>query len=125
MRRSLAIDPRHAALILVDLQEEQRQVPHYRVAGFDRVLANAQRLLEAARARPIPVIHAAYRRDFDAVPPRLLEPLASDGGPAFSSKASPLTALCPEVAPSGREPVLYKNDASAFGEGELEPLLRH
>src|SRR5882757_8299273 len=100
MRRSLAIDPRRAALILVDLQEEQRQVPPYAVAGFDRVLANAQRLLAAARARSMLVIHAAYRRDFDAVPPRPLEPLSCDGGPAFSSQASPLSALCPEVAPS-------------------------
>lgn len=124
MRQKLALDPRHTALLLVDLQEEQRQVPHYAVAGFDRVLSNAQRLLQAARAREILVLHAAYRRDFQAVPPRPLEPRAPDGGPAFSSKDSPLTAICAEVTPRGTEALLYKNDASGFCEGTLEPLLR-
>lgn len=124
MRQPLSIESRRAALILVDLQEEQRRVPHYAVEGFEGVLANAQRLLDAARRKPVPVIHAAYKRDFQAVPPRPLEPLAPDGGPAFSNKDSPLTAICREVAPQGGEPVLFKNDASAFCEGTLEPLLR-
>jgi maleamate amidohydrolase len=124
MRRLLSIDPRRAALILIDLQEEQRQVPHYAVAGFDRVLVNARKLLEDARGRDMLAIHTAYRRDFDAAPPRPLEPLSPDGGPAFSDKDSPLTAICAEVQPRGGEPVLYKNDASAFCEGELAPLLR-
>lgn len=124
MRQLLSIDSRRVALILVDLQEEQRQLPHYAVEGFESVLSNARRLLEAARARPIKAIHAAYKRDFRTVPPRPLEPLSPDGGPAFSNKDSPLTAICPEVAPGSGEPVIYKNDASAFCEGELESLLR-
>jgi maleamate amidohydrolase len=124
MRQTLSLDPRHTALLLVDLQEEQRQVPPYAVEGFDVVLANAQRLLRAARVGAVLPIHAAYRRDFAAVPPRPLEPLSPDGGPAFSDKSSPLTAICREVQPDNGEPVLYKNDASAFCEGELEPLLR-
>jgi maleamate amidohydrolase len=123
MRQPLSIDSRHAALILVDLQEEQRHVPHYAVEGFDSILENAQRLLEAARARPILVIHAAYKRDFEAVPPRPLEPRSADGGPAFSNKDSPLTAICREVAPLRGEPIIFKNDASAFCEGTLEPML--
>lgn len=123
MRQSLALDPRHTGLLLVDLQEEQRQVPHYAVAGFDRVLANAERLLRGARERAIFIAHAAYRRDFEAVPPRPLEPRLADGGPVFSSKDSPLTAICAEVAPRDGEPVVYKNDASAFCEGTLHLLL--
>lgn len=124
MRRSLSIDPRRAALVLVDLQEEQRQVPHYAVANFEAVLENARRLLKAARTNAVLIIHTAYRRDFQAVPPRPLEPLSPDGGPAFSDKDSPLTAICGEVQPRSGEPVLFKNDASAFSEGRLEPLLR-
>ncbi|MGH6945766.1 MAG: isochorismatase family protein [Kiloniellales bacterium] len=124
MRQPLSIDPRRTALILVDFQEEQRQIPHYAVEKFEVVLANALRLLQAARANAVMAIHTAYRRDFDAVPPRALEPLSPDGSPVFSDKDSPLTALCGEVQPLGGEPVLFKNDASAFCEGELEPLLR-
>src|SRR5919198_2465446 len=124
MRRSLVIDPAHAALILIDLQEEQRHVPEYSVEDLADVLANARRLLEAARANDVMVIHTAYKRDFEKVPPRPLEFLDPDGRPAFSDKHSPLTAICREVEPRDGEPVLFKNDASAFCEGDLEPLLQ-
>src|SRR5262245_5837507 len=124
MRQSLALDARRTALILIDLQEEQRQVAEYIVEGLDDILANGRRLLQAARANGVMVIHTAYRRDFHKVPPRPLEFVAPDGRPAFSDKDSPLTAICREVEPQEGEPVLFKNDASAFCEGELEPLLR-
>jgi maleamate amidohydrolase len=124
MRQALALEPRRSALILVDLQEEQRHVPHYAVADFASVIANAKALLSAARSRELLTVHAAFRRDFDAVPPRPLEPLSPDGGPAFSDKNSPLIAICSEVSPAKGEPVIHKNDASAFSEGELERLLR-
>jgi maleamate amidohydrolase len=124
MRCSLAIQRRRAALLLVDLQEEQRCVPHYAVEDFDAVLANARKLLRAARAAPAMVVHAAYRRDFAAVPPRPLEPMTPDGRPTFSDKDSPLTAICREVEPVDGESVLFKNDASAFSDGRLELLLR-
>jgi nicotinamidase-related amidase len=122
MRETLTLDAARTALLLVDLQEEQRQV--HAVDGIDGILANARSLLGAARQRPIGVFHAAYRRDFAKVPPRPLEQRAADGGPAFSDKDSPLIAICAEVAPRPGEPVIYKNDASAFCEGDLEPLLR-
>jgi maleamate amidohydrolase len=124
MRQTLTLDPKRTALLLVDLQEEQEHVPEYRVEGIDGILANARRLLDAARGRAIKVFYAAYKRDFDKVPPRPLEHRSADGGPAFSNKDSPLTAICAEVAPRAGEPVIYKNDASAFCEGDLEPLLR-
>jgi len=124
MRQALALEPRRSALILVDLQEEQRHVPNYAVAEFASVIANAKALLSAARSRELLTVHAAFRRDFDAVPPRPLEPLSPGGGPAFSDKNSPLIAICSEVGPAKGEPVIHKNDASAFSEGELEHLLR-
>jgi nicotinamidase-related amidase len=80
-------------------------------------------LLAAARAAKRLVIHSAYRRDFTLRPPRPFEPTTSDGKPTFSDAVNPLTAICPEVAPRGSEPVIYKNDASAFCEENLQPLL--
>ena len=123
MRTSLTIDLRHTALLLVDLQDEQRHDPRYSVAGFDAVVGNARRILLAARERRVPVFHAAYRRDFQTHPSRPFEPKAENGAPAFSDKASPLTAICKEVEPVAGEPVIHKNDASAFCEGKLQPLL--
>ncbi len=119
----MSIDLRRAALLLVDLQEEQRHDPRYLVADFDAVVGNARRILMAAREREVPVFHAAYRRDFAAHPPRPFEPKTRDGAPGFSDKSSPLTAICREVEPAAGEPVIYKNDASAFCEGNLQPLL--
>ena len=123
MRQTLSIDPARAALLLVDLQEEQRRHPLYSVQGFPEVLDNVQRLLAAARERSVAVVHAAYRRDFALRPPRPFEPRAEDGAPAFSDIADPLTDICREVAPLPGESVVYKNDASAFCEGDLWPML--
>lgn len=123
MRTPLSLAPLHTALLLVDLQEEQRRDVHYSVAGFDRVVGNARKLLQAARARRLTVVHTAYRRDFKLCPPRPFEPLADDGTPAFSDAADPMTAICGELEPIGGEAVIYKNDASAFSEAKLQAIL--
>jgi nicotinamidase-related amidase len=124
MRQRLALDPKRTALVLVDLQEEQRDHPLYTVEGFDGVLANARAILDACRKRGLLIAHSGYRRDFAAVPKRPLEYVSADGGPAFSDKDSPQTAICGEVAPKPGEAVIWKNDASAFSAGDLAPLLR-
>ncbi|WP_119389357.1 isochorismatase family protein [Taklimakanibacter lacteus] len=124
MRTTLSLKGRTVALLLVDLQEEQRHDPQYKAFGMDRILGNAARLLEAARATGRVVVHAAYIRDFSKRPPRPFEPTSSDGRPTFSDAKSPMTAICHEVAPRHGEPVIVKNDASAFCEGDLAPLLR-
>lgn len=123
MRTEISFAGKKTALLLIDLQEEQRRDPHYSVTGFDNVLANAAKLLAAARAANHFVVHAAYRRDFSQHPPRPFEPVTADGKPTFSDAVNPLTEICREVAPQGSEPVIYKNDASAFCEGTLAPVL--
>jgi nicotinamidase-related amidase len=122
MKKLLSLEDK-VALLLVDLQEEQRRDPLYSVAGFDHVLANAAKLLATARNAGHLVVHAAYRRDFSLHPPRPFEPVTAEGKPTFSDALDPLTAICPEVAPAGSEPVIFKNDASAFCEDSLSPLL--
>lgn len=124
MKTPISLQDRKAALLLIDFQEEQRRDPHYSVSGFSDVLANAAKLLAAARATKRLVVHSAYRRDFALSPPRPFEPKTADGKPVFSDAINPLTAICPEVAPADKEPVIYKNDASAFCEETLNPLLR-
>ena len=123
MKADLSLDLLKTALLVVDLQGDQRSDPLCVAANLDQVLANAARLLEAARASGVKVFHAAYLRDFDKRPPRPFEPLAEDGGPAFSRKESSLVAICHEVAPLAGEVVLHKNDASAFEEGSLKDRL--
>ena len=124
MRQPLSLVWRRMGVLLVDLQEEQRVHPIYKVAGFAGLIANARAIVLAARSHGVPVFHAAYRRDFALGPPRPFEPVAPDSTPYFSSKTDPLTEICSEVAPLEGEVVIHKNNASAFCEGNLGPLLR-
>lgn len=124
MRADLRLDPEKTALLVVDLQEDQRSDPLCVAENLDEVLVNTARLLGVARANAVKVYHTAFVRDFDKRPPRPFEPRAADGGPAFSRKESALVAICHEVAPLPDEVVIHKNDASAFEEGSLERRLR-
>lgn len=119
MREIMHLDPAHAALLLVDLQEEHRRDVRVLVEGYAGVLANAARLLAAARAAGVAVLHSAFERDFARVPRRPLEPAGTHGRADFSDPEGGLTAICPEVAPAPDEPVLVKDDASAFADGAL------
>jgi nicotinamidase-related amidase len=124
MKADLRLDLKKTALLIVDLQEDQRSDPLCAAENLDHVLVNTAHLLATARANAVTVFHAVFVRDFDKRPPRPFEPLAADGGPAFSRKGSALVAICHEVAPLSDEVVIYKNDASAFEEGSLEGRLR-
>jgi len=124
MKADLKLDLERTVLLIVDLQEDQRSDPLCVVENLDEVLANAARLLGAARANGVKVFHAAFVRDFEKRPPRPFEPLAADGGPAFSRKGSALVAICHEVAPLAGEVVIEKNDASAFDDASLEGRLK-
>ena len=124
MHGPLTLPRGKVALLLVDLQEEHRHVPHYLVPNYAEVLSRAAQLLAAARSARVPVLHAAYVRDFAVMPPGPLEWREADGTAAFSDKASVLVATCPEVAPRAGETVIKKNVASAFTEGRLQARLR-
>ncbi len=114
MHKDLSLPAAKTALLLVDLQEEHRLDQRYLVTGYQEVLGNARRLLDAARAGGATVWHAAYIRDFDVEPRRPFEPLGPDGAPCFSDGETALTAICPEVAPQENEETIIKQDASSF-----------
>ena len=122
MKSTLLIDPRKAALLLVDLQEEHRGDPRLLAEGYDEVLPNAARLLAPARTAAVAPVHCAYVVDATAARP--FHPMLAGGKSAFSDKDDPLTAICPEVEPVDGETLLVKHEADAFGDGRLEALLR-
>ncbi|MBX3576761.1 MAG: isochorismatase family protein [Rhizobiaceae bacterium] len=124
MRQSLSIDPSRTALVCVDLQEEHRRDQRLLAVGFDRVLANVARLQTAARAAGIAIFHFAYIVDTQSAATRAFHPRTADGRSAFSDKDDPNAAVCPEVAPSGAEPLIVKTEASAFATGFGEELTR-
>lgn len=117
--------PRDAtAALFIDMQEEHRADPRYVVDGYDRVLANARRVQDAARAARVPLIHFEYIVDMAKGAPRPFHPVDADGRSAFSDATDPNAAICAEVAPREGETVLVKDAASCFREAGFEPLLR-
>lgn len=114
-RRDLA----DAAVLVVDLQEEQRSGTEFPVEGIEAVLANTAHVLAAARRAGRPVLYARYVRDFATAAPRRFEPVAADGRPSFSVVGSPGVEICAEVAPADGETVFDKQAASAFANPAL------
>ena len=115
MKKSLSLPPERSAILCIDLQEEHRKDQRLLAVDFDGVVANVQRLQDAAREHGIPVYHFAYIVDAAASLPH--HPKLPDGRSAFSDKDDPLTAICPEVAPREGEKLVIKSEASAFGTG--------
>ena len=122
MKRPLEIDPARTAAIFVDLQEEHRQDKRYLVEGFDRIIANAQRIQAAARQHGVRLYHFAYIVDMASAQP--FHPTLADGSSAFSQSGDPLTAICAEVGPVDGERYIIKREASAFGAVSPEQELR-
>lgn len=122
MKSAISLPRGRTAALFIDLQEEHRHDPRYRVEGYDRVLANVHRLQDSARSNGVPLLHCAYI--VDAAAARPFHPVMADGKSAFSDKSDPLTAVCPEVAPVAPETLMIKAEASAFGDGGLAPQLR-
>ncbi len=114
-RLTLSVPYNRMALLLVDLQEEHRRDQRFLAADYEEALAKARKLLAAARAHNVLVLHGQFVRDFAKVPPRPFEILSETGGPGFSdAAAAELVALCPEVAPIHGEVTIVKNDPSCF-----------
>lgn len=129
MRRDLSVPSDQAALLCIDLQEEHRLDKRYLVAGFDRIIGNVRQLQQVARVSGVTVLHAAYIVDSSAETSggekmRRFHPVMPDGSSAFSDSRNPLSAICPEVAPVGDEPVFVKSEASALRKGKLAEELR-
>jgi nicotinamidase-related amidase len=122
MKTPISIRHGTVAAVFIDLQEEHRQDKRYLVEGYGDILANVQRLQEAARANDVPLYHWAYIVDLAEARP--FHPVDECGKSAFSDKNAPLTAICNEVAPRDGEAMLVKQEASAFGRSNFADRLK-
>jgi nicotinamidase-related amidase len=122
MKNPISIRRGTVAAVFIDLQEEHRKDERYLVEGFGDILANVQRLQEAARANGVPLHHWAYIVDLAEARP--FHPVDKSGKSAFSDKDDPLTAICREVAPRDGEAMLVKQEASAFGRNDFGDKLK-
>ncbi len=97
------------AVIVIDLQNEYLPTGKLPLAGIEAAVANAARVIAAARAAQLPVIH--IRHEF-----------AHNEMPAFvpGSEGAQIQAA---VAPHEGEPVILKNQVNAFLGTPLKSLL--
>ena len=98
---------RGSALLLIDCQNTYRE-GIMQLAGVEAALAEAQHMLERARAAGVPVFHV--RHD------------AGAGSPYDLSQRS--GQISDEVAPRDNEPVITKHYPNAFVQTDLEEQLR-
>ncbi|MBV9749322.1 MAG: cysteine hydrolase [Acetobacteraceae bacterium] len=98
-----------SALVMIDCQNTYREGV-MRLAGVEEALAEAQRMLERARAVGIPVVHIRH---------------AAGTGTPYDVRA-PIGQIADAVAPRGDEPVITKAYPNSFHQTELQDVLaRH
>lgn len=112
-----------AALLVIDLQNEYRPGAAWPVVGYDAVLANAARLIEAARVAGIPVIHAqawvkpeeraGYARQEEILTEEFRSAVAGSEG----------ADICAEVGALPGDIVIHKHWPSAFRRTDLSKRL--
>lgn len=97
------------AIVVVDFQNEYLSTGKLPLAGLEPALANAARIIAAARATGEPVIHV--RHEF-----------AGPDAPAFVPGTDGVQII-PAVAPIEGEPVVVKNHPNSFRDTALKPML--
>jgi len=95
-----------AALVLIDLQNEYRAGP-IAVTGADAAIANAARLLRAARDARAPIVHVAHK---------------GRAGGLFDREAARGQIVAP-LMPQADETVVEKGMPNAFAGTDLKTLL--
>ncbi len=124
MHETLTLPRGRAALLLIDMQEEHRSDFRYLVHAYDAVVANCARLLAAARAAGLPVLHTVYLVDTGIDATRPFHPKGEDGRSAFSDAGTPGANISPELSPLPDETVIVKRDASCFTTPELAAAMQ-
>lgn len=97
------------AIVVVDLQNEYLPTGKLPLVGIEPALANAARIISAARASGELLIHV--RHEF-----------ATPGAPAFVPGTDGVKII-PAVAPVEGEPVVLKNYPNSFRETGLKQML--
>ncbi len=117
------MNPAKSALLAIDLQNEYRPGAAWPVVGYDAVLANAARLIAAARAAGMPVhprpawVKPEERKGYARQEEILTEEFRS--AVAGSTGAD----ICAEVAPLAGDIVIHKHWPSVFRRTDLAQRL--
>jgi nicotinamidase-related amidase len=125
------VDPGHTALVTQEIQRgvigDLSQLPEL-AAAARAVLPNVARLVEAARAAGVPVIHCTAERRADGLGAnrnaRIFQYMAR--APVKLLPGSDAAQIVPEVKPAPGDLVLARlHGLSPFSGTELDPILRN
>jgi nicotinamidase-related amidase len=117
--RSVALDPEHTAIVVVDVENEFMRPAGRAYLGerAERILAPLAALLAKARAAGAPIVYIHSVRDPDAQVFRVFEVhehlLRGSWGAEY----------CEEIAPQPGDPVVDKTSHDCFNHTELETVL--
>lgn len=97
------------AVVVIDLQKEYLPSGKLPLVGIDAALANAAKVIGAARAKGDLVIHVRHESPTADAP--------------FFVRGTDGVEICPEVQPVARERVIVKNFPNSFRDTELRQAL--
>jgi nicotinamidase-related amidase len=119
---------KNSALLLIDLQQEDGSghpsMTHIAGIGMDKIVENAQLLIEQARVQDIPII---YTRQINRADGRGLvnrEPVDATGSPIYYREGTAAVEIVEKIRPRPRDIVIDKRRQNAFYESELDMVLR-
>lgn len=115
-----AFEPARAALLVHDMQDYFLDFYDRAAAPIPELLANARRLVDAARAAGMPVFYSAQPTEQSAAQRGLL---TSMWGPGLTTHPPAAASICAELAPAAGDMVLTKWRYSAFQRSDLEARL--
>lgn len=116
-----AFEPARAALLVHDMQDYFLDFYDRGAAPVPELIANARRLVEAARAAGMPVFYSAQPTEQTAQQRGLLTAM---WGPGLTTHPPAAAAICAELAPAAGDVVLTKWRYSAFQRSDLEARLK-
>lgn len=119
-----AIDFSRTALIAVDLQNENLAEGMWPVDGYDAVVANARRVISAARSKGLPIIYTRHWLDPRGQDVQRFEPVTAKGRPVHSIAGSQGAEITKDVAPRRGDVVIDKQRFTAFYGTKLDVILQ-
>jgi ureidoacrylate peracid hydrolase len=124
------IDPRHTAVIVVDMQNEFCSPDGYVAKqGWDirpmqAMAAHLKRFVSEAR-RFVPIVHVRGQYEPAMMPPQMVERLHRLGIPPYCQPKTKGAEFYPGFEPMAGDLVVTKRTFSAFAHSDLEYLLRN
>jgi nicotinamidase-related amidase len=114
------LDLKKTALVLIDIQKESK----YGIEGVDEAVTQTKILLDACRAKGIPVIYTRHVSRSDAIGLPNNEMLDGQGKPVYYCSDSETMEIIDEIKPLPSEIVIDKHRWSGFYQTELDLILR-